>query len=196
MAKQTPKKKRIRNPELTREKLLQAAVDLVAEKGPEALSLKEAAQRAEVSRSVTYLHFKDRDDLLRESKKWITDQLQQGVKAFDETTPLFERTLHTVRLVLENPGVSRAMMVDALTKGDLNAKHPLYKTVLKRLKYLQKEAALSQDADLEVRTFIHLGSIAAALLFQKQHEGEDAVNLAVRFTSEWTRILQADMKVK
>jgi AcrR family transcriptional regulator len=196
MNKQPARKKRIRNPELTRAKLLQAAVDLVADKGAEALSLKEVAQRAEVSRSVTYLHFKDRDHLLRETKQWITDQLQRGVTRFDETTPLYERTLHTVGLVLENPEVSRAMMVDALTKGELNNKHPLYRLVMERLRYLQKNGKLARDCDLEVRTYIHLGSIAATLLFEKQNEGEDMEKLAARFTREWTGILQSSMEIK
>ncbi len=194
MTKPAPKKKRIRNPELTRGKLLQAAADLIAENGPEALSLKEAAIRADVSRSATYLHFRDRDALLQETKKWISEQLERGVKGFDKTTPLYERTLHTVGLIMENPGVSRAMMVDALTKGELNAKHPLYKAVFQRLKYLQKEGGLAPDADIEARTYIHLGSNAAALLFQKQNEGADVRVLTERFATEWTRILQADMK--
>jgi AcrR family transcriptional regulator len=44
--KKVAKKKRTRNPIETRAKLLQATIDLVTEKGPEALSLKEAARRA------------------------------------------------------------------------------------------------------------------------------------------------------
>ncbi len=196
MTKQsTPRKKRIRNPALTREKLLKAAVELVAEKGLEGLSLKETSQRAGVSRSATYLHFADRDDLLRETKRWIADQLEQGVMRFDETTPLYERTLFTVSLVLENPGVSRAMMVDAITRGELNERHPLFRQVADRLEYLKRNGRLHGDCDLEVRTYIHLGSIVAALLFEKQHEGGDVQALAARFAREWVSILQASMSV-
>lgn len=183
------KKTRIRNPEITRGKLLQAAVDLVAEKGPDALSLKEVAERAEVSRSAAYLHFEDRDHLLRETKQWITESLREGVQRFDETTPLYKRTLHTNSLIIENPELSRAMMVDAITKGELDSSHPLYEAITDRLKYLKKKKKLAKDIDLEVRAYIHLGSIAAALLFQQQHEGEDAAKLAERFTREWVRVL-------
>ncbi len=186
-------KKRVRNPEITRARLLQAAVDLISEKGPEALSLKEAAQRADVSRSVTYIHFKDRDHLLQEAKSWVTDQLQDGVTRFDDDVPLYDRVYFTTRVIVENPEVSRAMMVDALTRGELNKQHPLYKQVRKRLKDLQRRGDLAEDVDLEVRTYIHLGQIAATLLWQKQHEGEDPDKLAARFAREWTRTLQERM---
>ena len=189
----TTKKKRIRDPEKTREKLLQAAVDLVSEKGPDALSLKEVAIRADVSRSVTYLHFEDRDHLLTEAKAWIATQLKEGVILFDEGAPLYERIFHTTRVVLENPELSRAMMMDALTQGELDRRHPLYKTVKKRLSVLVKQGKLAPKADLEVRTYIHLGVIAATLLFEKQHRGENSDALAKRFAKEWSEILQHGM---
>ncbi|MCB1688299.1 MAG: TetR/AcrR family transcriptional regulator [Halioglobus sp.] len=189
----TTKKKRIRDPEKTREKLLQAAVDLVSEKGPDALSLKEVAIRADVSRSVTYLHFEDRDHLLTEAKAWIATQLKEGVILFDEGAPLYERIFHTTRVVLENPELSRAMMMDALTQGELDRRHPLYKTVKKRLSVLVKQGKLAPKADLEVRTYIHLGVIAATLLFEKQHRGENTDALAKRFAKEWSEILQHGM---
>src|ERR1700743_3524324 len=68
MAKQSKPKKRVRDPVLTRAKLLQATIELVTEKGAAALSLKEAARRAKVSRGVAYLHFDDREQLLHEAQ--------------------------------------------------------------------------------------------------------------------------------
>src|SRR3546814_8466211 len=46
MKKSAPSKTRTRNPEQTRAKLLQATIDLLADKGADALSLKEAARIA------------------------------------------------------------------------------------------------------------------------------------------------------
>src|SRR3546814_19457829 len=69
--KSTPSKTRTRKPEQTRAKLLQATIDLLADKGADALSLKEAARIAKVSRGVAYQHFQDRDHLLREAKAWL-----------------------------------------------------------------------------------------------------------------------------
>lgn len=44
--------------------LLNAAVELIAESGPEAFTLREAARRAGVSHNAPYRHFRDKADLL------------------------------------------------------------------------------------------------------------------------------------
>lgn len=49
-----------------REALLEGARQLVAERGPQAFSLTEAARRAGVSPSAPYRHFKDREEVLAE----------------------------------------------------------------------------------------------------------------------------------
>src|ERR1700753_2540273 len=97
------KKKRIRNPVETRAHLLRATVELVAEKGAAALSLKEAAHRAQVSRGVAYMHFEDREQLLNEAKTWISEGLQDGFKRFDRNASLHDRTFYSTKLVLSHP---------------------------------------------------------------------------------------------
>jgi AcrR family transcriptional regulator len=188
------KKKRIRNPEQTREKLLKATVDLVAEKGIEALSMKEVAQKAEVSRSVAYLHFADRDDLLKAAKEWISARLQDGVKRFDENTTLFERVLYTTQLVLKNHEASRIMITDALSGGGLDLHDPLFQSVKERLTLLQSQGGLKPDFDLEILTYIHLGgSIASTLLLREHCKDQDMDELAERFARDWSRVLQGGM---
>ncbi|MCB4824609.1 TetR/AcrR family transcriptional regulator [Roseicella aerolata] len=49
-----------------REALLEAARQLVAERGPQGFTLTEAARRAGVSPSAPYRHFKDREEVLAE----------------------------------------------------------------------------------------------------------------------------------
>ena len=49
-----------------REALIEAAVGLIGETGPQGFSLAEAARRAGVSPAAPYRHFKGRDDLLVE----------------------------------------------------------------------------------------------------------------------------------
>src|SRR3546814_21175007 len=84
MKKSAPSKTRTRNPEQTRAKLLQATIDLLADKGADALSLKEAARIAKVSRGVAYQHFQDRDHLLREAKAWLSDRLIDSLGRSEE----------------------------------------------------------------------------------------------------------------
>lgn len=47
-----------------REALLQAAIHLIAEMGPNNFTLREVARRASVSHNAPYRHFRDKDDLL------------------------------------------------------------------------------------------------------------------------------------
>ena len=184
------KSKRERNPQKTRAKLLQATIDLVGEKGIEALSLKEAAFRANVSRGSAYLHFDDRDQLLKEAKTWISERLQEGVKRFDSKAPLHDRTFHTTKLILDNLEASKLLIMAALTGQDLDPHHPLNKLVSKLLRELRTHNTVREDIDLEVTTYIMLGSIAATIMLGEQHRGGDMRDLAERLTKEWNRILR------
>ncbi len=197
MAKQTKSiKKRIRNPVETRAKLLQATIELVIEKGAAALSLKEAAIRADVSRGVAYLHFDDRDQLLKEAKTWISEGLQEGVKQFDRTATLHDRTFRTTKLVLSHPEASRLMITDAMAGTDLDQGHPLYKLVLNMLKELKASGKARADIDVEILTYITFGSIASTIMLGAQRKGEDVDTLAERFANEWNRILEKGIFVR
>lgn len=59
-----------------REALIEAALDLIAEKGPAGFTIAEAARSAEVSPGAPYRHFSDRDAL-------IADIAQQGFEQFE-----------------------------------------------------------------------------------------------------------------
>lgn len=183
------KKKRIRNPVMTRAKLLQATIELVAEKGAAALSLKEAANRAKVSRGVAYMHFEDRDQLLNEAKAWISEGLQDGVKRFDANASIHDRTFHNTKLVLSHPEASKLMLSAAMAGTDLDREHPLYKLVLRMLKELKASGKVRPDLDLEIITYIMFGSIASTIMLGAQRKGDDLDELAERFTNEWNRIL-------
>jgi AcrR family transcriptional regulator len=197
MAKKSkPIKKRTRNPVETRAKLLQATIELVIEKGAAALSLKEAAIRADVSRGVAYLHFDDRDQLLNEAKNWISEGLQDGVKRFDKDASLHDRTFHTTKLVLSHPEASRLMITAAMGGTDLYQEHPLYKLVLSMLKELKASGKARADLDVEILTCITFGSIASTIMLGAQRKGEDLDTLAERFANEWNRILQEGIFVE
>ena len=179
----------MRNPVQTRAKLLQAAIDLVANEGAGALSLKEVAKKANLSRGVAYQHFKNRDHLLREAKNWISSRLQDGVTRFVGAS-LHDRVIYTTKLVLDNPEASKLLIADALAGRDLDPDHPLYKLVLKMLKQLIASGKARADMDLEIMTYIMLGTIATTIMLGAQHRPSDRDALAERFTNEWRHILR------
>ncbi len=189
-------KKRIRNPVATRAKLLQATMELVNEKGAAALSLKEAASRANVSRGVAYLHFDDRDQLLNEAKTWISEALQDGVWRFAKNMALHDSTFHTTKLVLSHPEASKLMITAAMGGTDLYHEHPLYKLVLTLLQELKESGKARGDIDVEILTYIMFGSIASTIMLGAQHKGDDVDSLSERFANEWNQILQEGIFVK
>lgn len=64
--------------------LLDAAVALIAEVGPQAFTLREVARRAGVSHNAPYRHFEDKDDLLAavaaQGFDRLTESMQQAMK--------------------------------------------------------------------------------------------------------------------
>src|SRR5260370_35700749 len=59
----------------TRARIVQAAAELVAEKGAAAMSLDDVGGRAHASRSQLYHYFDDRDDLIRAVINATTDSV-------------------------------------------------------------------------------------------------------------------------
>src|ERR1700757_993593 len=59
----------------TRARIVQAAAELVAEKGAAAMSLDDVCERAHASRSQVYHYFDDRDDLVRAVVNATTDSV-------------------------------------------------------------------------------------------------------------------------
>jgi len=62
-----------------REALVQAAVELGREKGPDGIVIREVARRTGVSHNAAYRHFADRDELLREVARAGHEGLAQAM---------------------------------------------------------------------------------------------------------------------
>jgi AcrR family transcriptional regulator len=71
-----------------KEALIEAALDLIARKGPAGFTFAEAARAAGVSPAAPYRHFRDRDDLLIDIARRGFEQFAQVLaRAFDEGRP-------------------------------------------------------------------------------------------------------------
>ena len=69
------RRRRRRDPERTREAILEAARTRLAKDGPEGLSLSEVAHLAGVNRGTAYQHFETRDKLIKATAQWVSDKL-------------------------------------------------------------------------------------------------------------------------
>ncbi len=71
-----------------KEALIQAALDLIAQKGPAGFTFAEAARWAGVSPAAPYRHFRDREDLLVDVARRGFEQFAQALaSAWDEGRP-------------------------------------------------------------------------------------------------------------
>jgi AcrR family transcriptional regulator len=188
MAKGKRQKTRIRNPAQTRAKLLQATIDLVAERGPAALSLKDAARAAHVSRGVAYQHFNGRDHLLQEARTWMSDRLMDSLVTRNDAS-MEERIVHVANLVLNHREASALFISDALAGRVLQADHPLYRLLRKTLEEFRLSGRARSDMDIEIMSFIMMGSIATLIMLSRLRNSDDRGELARRFTTEWSQIL-------
>src|ERR1700756_2997007 len=77
--------RRPRDPEATREAILEAARTRLAIDGPEGLSLSEVAHLAGVNRGTAYQHFETREKLIKATADWVSDALFRAVFGDPET---------------------------------------------------------------------------------------------------------------
>jgi len=71
----------------TRELLQQAMIELVVEKGYEAISIQDITDRANVARTTFYLHYADKDELLFSSVRDMIEDLLSSMKPGREEMP-------------------------------------------------------------------------------------------------------------
>lgn len=182
------RKPRIRNPVQTRARLLQATVELLAQKGPDGLSIKEAASLAKVSRGVAYQHFEDREHLLREAKGWITERLMEsmqnsGMARADDVM------LHVARLVLENRDAAGLLISDAISGRELSSDQPINKLIRFSLERMKSTGEARPDLDSEILSYIFLG-MTSTLVMLSRIPDSDSEELAQRFTRELSAFMR------
>jgi AcrR family transcriptional regulator len=107
-----------------RQALVEAALDLIAEKGPQGFTLSEAAKAADVTPAAVYRHFAGRDDLLAEVARQGFDIFAALLDyAYDQGRPsalaAFEATGRAyLAFARKYPGHYQAMFESGLQPGN------------------------------------------------------------------------------
>jgi len=109
-----------------KEALIEAALDLIARKGPAGFTFAEAARWAGVSPAAPYRHFRDRDDLLIDIARRGFDQFAQALaRAWDDGRPepfaAFERMGRAYLDFARNEPAYYSAMFEAGIPLDANA---------------------------------------------------------------------------
>lgn len=79
-----------RRKQRTREALKQAAMDLILEKGYDAVSVQDITDRADLGRGTFYVHFTDKEDLMWSVIREGFDAITREIALMDDPSPLLE----------------------------------------------------------------------------------------------------------
>lgn len=119
----TPRRRR-RNPQETREKILAAARTVLASDGPDGLSLSKVAHLAGVNRGTAYQHFETREELIKATVAWVSEHLSQAVfgrgsdSQGENAKPIHDYISGMADFAVENPELGRIWLYEILSCDD------------------------------------------------------------------------------
>jgi AcrR family transcriptional regulator len=100
--------------QLSRQALLKAALELMAERGPAALTVVAVAERAGLNRSTAYQHYRNREQLLRAVSDAFAEEVREMLtqrRDFGEQVDFFVDTFR------DRPDIARIWMFGLLAEG-------------------------------------------------------------------------------
>lgn len=190
-------KRRARDPEATRADILEAALTLLSQGGPEALSLSAVAVKAGVNRGTAYQHFQTREKLVAETLEEVSDRMFRAV--FGDPESLGERDVEKVDMVettarlagfaMENPDLCRIWFLQMLSLPDPSADRFWREYVGSIGRFAQTPLA-KKGIDVEVMSVIFLAGNFLWPVWARSHSQNEQERgaLADRFTREVLRL--------
>ena len=175
--------------EQTRERIVQAAVDLLSEGDAGDVSMNEVATRAGVSVRTVYRAFATKDDLLDGVIGWINHHINQRTGARPVTREDYETTTAAVtKVIFEIEPLYRALFATRAGRAShrrTNAREPIM-----RAAYAAETEGLDEDQTSRFLAVLHaLGSSNAALFMKDywdltpEHAGQ-AIEWAIRVVAD------------
>lgn len=191
------RRRRSRNPEATREAILEAARTLLSKYGPEALSLSEVARLAGVNRGTAYQHFETREKLIQATADWVSEKLFRAV--FGDPDTVGERRVELVdvaditermaQFAMDNPELCRIWLLQLLSSSD-PTHDPFWREYHGSLQRFTTTDLAQPGIDSEVLSVLMLsGSFLWPIWARSHAQGEvDRQGLAQRLTRECLRL--------
>jgi AcrR family transcriptional regulator len=181
----TPPTRR-RDPQGTRAAILAAARVVMAERGPDAMTLSEVAHRAGVNRGTAYQHFRNRDELARAVRDDFSEHIARMLR---DDRPVGERIGNFLSFFAEHPELARASVYDLLEgHGEGTSSLP---GLVERLELLSESGRAQPGIDVEMLGRILTGAqLFWSLWVEATTEGEAERKQAVaRYGAELERLL-------
>ena len=163
-----------------RNSLIQAGMEILAEEGGGALSLRKVASRAGVSHAAPYAHFTDRQDLIAAISAEGFRQLYERIKAVVEANPhdlanrLVEVAWAYVKFAMENSSLFKIMFSGILEEENkypefVNISHETFFQLVRLVQECQQGGLLRPGpADVLALSLWSLVHGFVSLLLEKQ----------------------------
>ncbi len=162
----------------TRDRLISVAIELMAERGEESVSLVDVAHRAKVTRGTVYHHFRTRDALLAE----IKDNLDQHLIRLADGSRVFERPYVLVpNLAAEGIPIIQMRVRRWLQNGPWS--DPALMALIKRFKEFKASNTLREGIDAEMAAIysVAANTLGAAMAVSGGKTPKARHALALRF---------------
>ena len=188
--------RRKRDPEGTREAILQAAGVVLAQDGKEGVSVAQVAQRAGVNRGTAYQHFQTREQLIEATTSWVSERLYRAVfgdpaVAQDqpvESISIEALTEHIAQFAMDNPDIGRVWLFELLS-SKRPANDPFWQQYLSNFDRFSKTELAQPGVDAEVASVLTLAGAFLWPVWARAHSRstKERQQMAKRFTREMLR---------
>jgi AcrR family transcriptional regulator len=195
----TPKKRvrGTRNPDGTREAILEAAREVLAQDGQEGLSVSQVARRAGVNRGTAYQHFQTREQLIEATADWVSDKLFHAVygNLVDvaaqtvDSVGIRRVTEHLADFAMENPELGRAWLFELLSSRR-PASDRFWREYESSFEELAKTEFAQPGIDTEVVSVLTLAGMFLWPVWARAHtrNAKERQQMAKRFSREVLRL--------
>ena len=186
VASRAPERARRSDFESSRRRILAAAREVTAERGPEALTVSEVAHRAGLNRTTTYQHFRTRDDLVGAVMSVMVDDVTRMLLL---PLPLEERIDHIAAFLHEHPEIARLTLHQLLTENPVPREG--LDAVLGEVQRIATGPGAQPGVDHEMLAYMLICmSTLWPLVARALHDDEaDARHATERLTQELKRLL-------
>jgi AcrR family transcriptional regulator len=198
MTEQRPRRKR--DPERTREAILEAAREVMAQDGKEGVSVVEVARRAGVNRGTAYQHFQTREQLIEATAEWVSDKLYRAVFGDPLESPeggelpmagddveAVNQNLAT--FAMENPELGRIWLFEVLSSKQ-PSNDPFWRYYEQSFKRFAATALAQPGIDVEVLSVLLISGAFIWPVWVRSHArtAKERQQMMVRYTREILRL--------
>lgn len=173
----------------TRDALLDAAVELFAERGPASVSIRDIARHAGVNHGLIHRHFGSKDDLLAEAIEVGSRSLLPGALApggFD-----IDDVVHAMHHGSPSPRTIARVLVDDIPVRSVRRRYPVLRNLLRLVEHLPADARPDLLADPRLASASAASLVVGSAIWGPglrqafELTGDDGIESAVADLGRW-----------